>query len=183
MKTLAKVIGLTTLLGLTLGAFAQEAQAVDELFVTAATEGNLYEIQSSELALESASSEDVQSYAQMMVEDHTRLGEAMTQVATELGVTPPTEPGAAQQLMLAQLSGLEGAAFDQAYLMQQVMSHQMEISLFEIAVQDAQNEQLTAFAQENLPSLQAHLQAAQSLMQQGGMTGGGMTGGSTGGGN
>lgn len=124
MKHLAKVVGLTALLALTLGAFAQEAQAVDELFVSAAMKGNLYEIQSSELALESASSEDVRSYAQMMVEDHTRLGEAVAQVASELGVTPPTEPGAAQQLMLAHLSGLEGAAFDQAYLMQQVMSHQ-----------------------------------------------------------
>lgn len=177
MRHLAKVIGLTTLLGLTLGAFAQETQAVDELFITAATEGNLYEIQSSELALERASSEDVRSYAQMIVEDHTRLAEAMAQVASELGVTLPTELGAAQQLMIAHLSSSEGAAFDQAYLMQQVMSHQMEISLFEIAVQDAQNAQLTAFAQENLPILQAHLQAAHGLMQSGGMTGGGMTGG------
>lgn len=107
----------------------------------------------------------------------------MAQVASGLGVTPPTEPGAAQQLMLAQLSGLEGAAFDQSYLTQQVMSHQLDISLFEIAAQNAQNAQLTAFAQENLPVLQAHLRAAQGFMQSGGMMGGSMTGGSTGGGN
>ena len=99
-----KVLGLVVALMFAFVAFAQE---VDTLFATAAAQDDIYEITSSELALERAGSEEVRTFAQTMIDAHTATTEQLTPIATELGVTPPTETMAAAQLNIARLETLE----------------------------------------------------------------------------
>lgn len=141
------------------------AQATDALFVTAAAQSDLYEISSSELALERATSEAVRTFAQDMIADHTATTEQLTPTAEELGVTPPTETTAAAQLDLAYLETLEGEAFDAAYLEQQRVSHEAAVAAFEIASETAQNAALKEFATENLPIIEEHLTMVQEMAQ------------------
>ena len=129
-------------------AFPQET---DTLFPVAAAQSDLYEITSSELALERAVSEEVRTYAQTMIGHHTMTTKQLTPIAEELGLTLPTETTAAAKLDVAYLETLEGAAFDTAYMEQQMVSHQAAVAAFEIASKTAQNEALQAFAMENLP--------------------------------
>ena len=77
---------------------------------------------------------------------------------------PPTETTAAAQLDIAYLGTLEGAAFDAAYMEQQQVSHEAAVAAFEIASETAQNEDLRAFATENLPIIQEHLTMVQQML-------------------
>jgi putative membrane protein len=138
----------------------------DTLFVMTAAQGDLYEITSSQLALEQAESQEVKDFAQMMIDDHTATTEQLTAIAGELGVTPPTEPNPMQQFMLVYLQGLQGADFDTAYMRQQVVSHAAAVEAFTTAASGgAQNESLVAFANENLPTIEQHLTMAQGMAQ------------------
>lgn len=162
MKRFAgKVLGLTVVAALGVAA----AQETDALFATAAAQSDLYEIGSSELALERATSEEVRTFAQDMIDDHTATTAQLTPIAEELGVTPPTETTAAAQLDIAYLETLEGAAFDAAYLAGQRVSHEGAVAAFEIASETAQNEALRAFVTENLPVIQEHLTMVQEMTQ------------------
>ncbi len=156
-----KILGLVVASTFALVAFAQET---DTLFATAAAQGDIYEITSSELALERAASEEVRTFAQDMIADHTATTEQLTPIAEELGVTPPTETTAAAQLDIAYLETLEGAAFDTAYMEGQLVSHESAVAAFEIASKTAQNEALRAFATENLPIIREHLEMVQGMM-------------------
>jgi putative membrane protein len=166
MKTALALIAVVVALavGAVLGQQASEGQ-VDQPFVQAAAEGDLYELTSSQLAQQS-SSEAVQTFAQRMIDDHTMTAERLTELAEGIGIPLPTMPGAAQQVMIAQLMQLQGPEFDRAYAQQQVLAHQTALSLFETAAAAAQDEQLRAFAQETLPALQEHLTMAQEMAQQ-----------------
>jgi putative membrane protein len=161
------VVVLALAVGAVLGQQASEGQ-VDQPFVQAAAEGDLYELTSSQLAQQQSSSEAVQTFAQRMIDDHTMTAERLTELAESIGIPLPTMPGAAQQVMIAQLRQRQGAEFDRAYAQQQVLAHQVAVSLFETAAATAQDEQVRTFAQEALPALQEHLTMAQEMAQQAG---------------
>lgn len=143
----------------------QQGQA-DQLFVTAATQSNMYEIEAARLALERATNEDVRAFAQRMVDDHTAAGEQMSQIATDMGLQPPTDMGAAHQLKLAYLQVQEGADFDRRYMEQQILAHQDAVALFQMGGETVQDQQLRDFVLNTLPLLQEHLELAQQLGQQ-----------------
>lgn len=145
---------------------AQQMETLDAAFVAAASSGDMYEINSSQLAQERASNEDVLAFAQRMIEDHTRTSEQLTSLAAEANLTLPMALGPIHQFMLAHLTGLEGDAFERAYIEQQVLAHQTAVNLFQAEAEAGQNEALRTFASENLPILQDHLQAVMALMEQ-----------------
>ncbi|MDQ3396335.1 MAG: DUF4142 domain-containing protein [Deinococcota bacterium] len=174
MKNLLKAAGLGAVLVLALQAFGQgavqEVQTGDELFVTAVAQADAYEINSSQLALEHASSEEVRRFAELMVEHHTMTTEQLMELATQAGMAPVATVSPMHQLMIDYLAGLDGSEFDNAYVMQQFVVHQAAVTIFEIGARGTENEGVRAFASENLPVIQEHLQTVQELMQQLGIT-------------
>jgi putative membrane protein len=171
-----KIVTLLGLMMLAMFNFAQDTtqttQAVpavggmdaDSLFIMTAAQGDLFEITSSQLALERAESQEVRDFAQQMIDDHTATTEQLTPLASELGVTPPTEPNPMQQFMLAHLQTLQGADFDTAYMRHQVLSHSAAVDAFTTATMGAvQNQALLDFANQNLPIIQEHLTMAQEM--------------------
>jgi putative membrane protein len=148
-------------------AVTTQSMDADSLFVMTAAQEDLFEITSSQLALERAESQEVRDYAQQMITDHTATTEQLTPIASELGVTPPTEPAPAQQFMLAHLQTLQGADFDTAYLRHQVLAHQAAVDAFTTAAAGGvQNQSLVEFASQNLPTLEQHLAMAQQMAGQ-----------------
>jgi putative membrane protein len=136
----------------------------DSLFVMTAAQGDLFEITSSQLALQQGESQEVKDFAQRMIDEHTATTEQLTPIASELGVTPPTELNAMQQFMVVHLQGLQGADFDSAYMRHQVTSHSAAVDAFTTATMGAvQNQALVDFANQNLPIIQEHLTMAQEM--------------------
>lgn len=139
----------------------------DSLFVMTAAQSDLYEITSSQLALQNAESQEVKDFAQQMVTDHTATTEQLTAIASELGVTTPTEMNPMQQFMIAYLQTVQGADFDTAYMRQQVVSHHGAVEAFTTATAGGvQNESLVNFASTNLPIIEEHLSMAQQMAGQ-----------------
>lgn len=136
----------------------------DRDFLEKAAHAGHTEVEGSKLALTKATSPEVKQFAQQMVDDHTKAGEALKRLAESKGVKVPTEPAMAQKAKLKVLSARSGDGFDRDYAEEVgVKAHADTVKLFQKAAQGAKDADVKAFAQKTLPTLQHHLQMAQSL--------------------
>lgn len=125
-------------------------------FAAVASVSNMFEILSSELAVERGASEEVKAFAQQMIADHTKAGEDMATAAGEDGVAPASALDQKHQQILDRLAALEGEAFDTAYMEAQVQAHDEAVALFETYAANGADGALKAFAAATLPTLQQH---------------------------
>ena len=141
------------------------AQSVTDpaAFAAAAASSNMFEIESSELALDKASSDDAKAFAQQMIDDHTAAGEKMKAAAEGDGVVPPAAMAEKEQAQLEKLQSAEGEAFDEAYLAAQVAAHDEAVALFTSFSESGQESALRSFAAETLPALEEHQSAVRDL--------------------
>ncbi|MRX49205.1 DUF4142 domain-containing protein [Paracoccus sp. S-4012] len=146
------------------GAWAQAPAAQD--FVNQAASGGLFEVQSSELALQRSQNADTQQFANQMVTDHTANNEQLKAAAEAEGLTVPSEVAGPQAEMMQTLEAAEGDAFDPAYAEAQVTAHETAVQLYQSYAEGGDNEALKTYAQESLPVLQQHLEHAQGLAGQ-----------------
>jgi putative membrane protein len=144
----------------------EPAAPVDaQTFVTMATVSNLFEIQSSQLALANASKDEIKAFAQHMIDDHSKAGEELKAVATQEGLTVPTALDQPSADKLAQLQALTGEQFDLLYVQMQTGAHAEAVALFSGYANGGDNEALKAFAAKTLPTLQQHYQEVLALPQ------------------
>ena len=111
--------------------FAQAAASDDDKkFVEAALKGGMSEVDLGQLAVKKGNSDDVKKFGQMMVDDHTKLGEKMKAVASDIGVTPPSMTTAGDIALKAKLEVLSGDSFDKAYIEAMVKDHEEDLKDF-----------------------------------------------------
>ena len=163
-----KTFGLCAVLAFAPGAYlatAQTAPAVPDLesFAEMAGSSNMFEIESSQLAMEMSEDQDVLAFAEMMVQDHTQAGEKMKTAAESDGVTVPTAMMEKHQSELDQLQAAEEGAFDEAYLAAQVAAHDEAVALFNAFSTQGEESALRDLAAETLLTLQQHQSRAHEL--------------------
>jgi len=135
----------------------------DMSFATKAAEGGLAEVQLGKLAADKASNPDVKAFGQQMVDDHSKANDQLKAVAQKDNMTLPTSPNAKQQAMYQKLSGLSGAAFDKAYVMDMVKDHEEDVKEFQKEANSGKNGDVKSFAAETLPVIQGHLSKIKSI--------------------
>jgi putative membrane protein len=131
---------------------------------------NSWDIEAGRVALKKSHSKDVRSFARMMIHDHTAVRKMGRDLAKKLKVTP-TPPGkdfALYQSHLAAMKTLRatkrGAAFDKAYIDNEVAFHQAVIDAVTTTLLPAtQNAELKNLETTVAPNFQAHLLAAKKL--------------------
>lgn len=162
MRTLV----LSTALGLaTIGAaWAQGMTAQD--FVNQAASGGLFEVQSSELALQRSQDAEVQQFANQMITDHTANNQELMATAQSAGLTVPAAIASPHAELMQSLEGAEGDAFDTTYAQAQTTAHETAVTLYQTYAQGGDNQALVAYAEKSLPVLQQHLEHAQQLAAQ-----------------
>ena len=79
-------------------------------FADKAASSNLFEIQSSELAVERSSDGEIVEFAQQMIVDHTAAGDEMMAAAQQDGITPTTTLAPDHQTILDRLEAAEDDA-------------------------------------------------------------------------
>ncbi len=136
--------------------------AGDSTFATKAAQGGMAEVKLGELAKEHASSSDVKTFGQRMIDDHTKANDELKTVASKKGITLPTDIDAKDQATYDRLSKLNGAAFDRAYMRDMVSDHRTDISEFKKEASSGTDPDLKEFASKTLPTLESHLQLAQT---------------------
>jgi putative membrane protein len=98
-----------------------------------------------------------------MVDDHSKVGEKLKEVASRESVTLPSDISAKDQATYDRLSKLSGAAFDRAYARDMVKDHETDIAAFQKEANVGKSVSLKSFASETLPTLQDHLKQAKAM--------------------
>ncbi len=150
-------------------AFVAPVQAQDMMsaqdFVTMAASSDMFEIQSSQLALQASQNPAVQSYARLMIAHHQATTANLTQAAQAAGLTPP--PPAlmpTEQALLDQVRAAgSGPAFDAAYKQAQIAGHQNALQLHQGYANGGDVPSLRQTAATAVPIVQQHLVGAQQL--------------------
>jgi len=138
--------------------------AATEKALRTAASANLFEVESSRLALARTQSAKIKEFADRMVGDHTRAANRAKQVLNEAGATmPPVMLVPAHQQQLDRLKATSNADFDRAYVEAQIQAHLEAIALVGAYAKDGDNPRLKALVAELLPTLQSHLQHARQL--------------------
>lgn len=144
---------------------AAAASAGDKKFVMKALQGGMAEVQLGQLAVQKASRPDVKEFGQKMVDDHTKLGDQMKSVASQIGVPAPTELSAKDKALMAKLEGLSGAAFDKAYVNAMVADHKEDDKEFQMEETGGRNPQVKDAATQGESLIAGHLQMAINLQK------------------
>ncbi len=143
-----------------------KASTQDKLFLKNASDGSLFEIKTSELALKKSNSDDVKKYAQQMIDDHNKLMTQMQPVAAQAGVTPPTDlVSKMHKAEYKKLQGLSGDAFDQEYIKAQMTDHQKSDADFKMEASSGMLPDEKAAAAQGEPIVAQHLQMIQQIGQ------------------
>jgi putative membrane protein len=100
------------------------AQVGTQSFVSDLIMAGMAEVQLGKIAAEQAANADIKAFGRMMVADHTKSGTELTQIASRLGVQPPTQLDEKHRELVMRLSALRGAEFDRAYMTAMVEGHE-----------------------------------------------------------
>jgi putative membrane protein len=136
-------------------------------FMTMAAMSDMFEIESSQLALENAKSDAVKQFAQQMITDHTANTQKLMQTVEAGGgsMEAPKALDERHQAIVQQLDDAEGETFDAAYIDAQVQAHAEAVALMTGYSQNGENEALKGFAEEALPVVQMHYEMVQKMDQ------------------
>jgi putative membrane protein len=132
-------------------------------FVLSAAIGGMTEVELSKLALRKSANSKTKSFAQMMVNDHSKANSELKSIATLKAIDLPSSLDNEHAAAVESLAAQTGAAFDQAYARQMVSDHQKTVALFKREASDNNDAELAAFAKKTLPTIETHLQMAMQL--------------------
>jgi len=129
---------------------------MDKMFAMKAAQGGIFEVKSSQIALQKTHNMRVMNVARRMVKEHSAANNELKTAAQDNGTTLPTKTDPMHQAVIAKLSGLSGAAFDKAYIASQEKAHTDTVKLFEKEIAMGKSAGFTAFASKNLPEIEDH---------------------------
>ena len=135
----------------------------DAQFLKKAAEDDMAEIQLGQLAMQNSTNNDVKAFAKQLVEDHTKDLEKVKSIAEQKGVQLPTSLDPKDQKTLDELSKLHGQPFDTAFLRHEARDHSKDIAKFKDESKKAQDPAVKSYAENDVHTLQHHLQIARNL--------------------
>jgi putative membrane protein len=134
----------------------------EKQFVTDAIKGDNSEVALGQLAITKGGNDQVRSFGQILVNDHTKNRNAAAAVAAKLGVSPPDSMTADAQQEEAKLRKLTGGEFDKEFVQYMVNDHEKDISEFKKEASDGHGP-AQQLASQSLPTLEEHLRIARGL--------------------
>lgn len=136
-----------------------------EDFVTEAAGSDMFELESSKLALERSQDSATKSFAQQMITDHTKTSEELKAMVTsgKVKAAISASMSSAQQSMLDDLKKLNGDDFAKLYHSAQEDAHEDAVDLFKRYGEEGENAELKAWAAKTRPALEHHLMMAKNL--------------------
>jgi putative membrane protein len=143
------------------GSSATTLGKADQKAVVDMAIANMAEVDAGKMAVGKTQNAQVKSFAQKMIDDHTKALGDVTTLAQSKGVTLPTEVDAPHKAMAAKLDKLSGDAFDKAYMADAGVSDHTKVHAklkgFASKTKDAD---VKALAAKMLPTVDEHLQMA-----------------------
>lgn len=137
----------------------------DRKFIEKAASDSMLEVEAGKLATSKASSQEVKSFASMLVADHTKANSELAQLANSKGVELAIATHGGQR-EIEKLGELSGDQFDKTYVRKfGVDDHKKDVKEYEKESRKAKDPELKAWVDKTLPTLRTHLDAANRLAQ------------------
>jgi len=136
-----------------------------QIFAENVAIGDMYEVQSGQIAAMRSHSPDIQQYAQQMVDAGTQnLNELKRLMAKEApGTEAPAQLDQTRQALLDDLQGANDQQFDARYIAQQIDQHYQALNLMRGYIKSGDDAGLKTFARQTLPILTMQLQAINAI--------------------
>ncbi|HTT65110.1 MAG TPA: DUF4142 domain-containing protein [Bryobacteraceae bacterium] len=135
----------------------------DKQFVHDAAMGGLMQVELGRLAVQKGATDAVKQFGQKMVDDHTKANEGLKKLASAESINVPDSLDSKHESQINKLSKLSGAAFDKAYIKDEVKDHEKDVHAFQDEAQNGSQAAVKEFASKTLPTLQEHLAMAKDL--------------------
>lgn len=141
-----------------------EAKTTASAYVMAAGMSDLYEINSSQIALQKSQNPATRKFADMLIKHHQKTTAATMKAAQKAGLNPtPPALDAGATASINELQGASAADFDRIYLGQQIPAHQAALDLHQSYASGGDQAPLKASAKSAVPIVRQHLQAAMKM--------------------
>lgn len=136
----------------------------DSDFAVEAADGGLYEVQLATLALTRATSPEVKKFAQMMVDDHSKVNQELKDLAGKKGIALPDVMGEKKQERYYEFERDEKKEnFDKKFMEQMVDDHEEDVKNFEKEAENGEDPDLKSWAAAKLSALRHHLEEAKRI--------------------
>ena len=150
-------------------AAAQAAKLDDPTIIAIFDAANTSDIETGTLAEKKGTTKEVRDFGAMLARDHSAVRQQGRDLAKKLGVhpTPPKDFAMAKDhaAALHTLHSTSGKAFDRAFLEHEVAFHKAVIDAVTTTLLPAlKNEEARALVTKVAPAFQAHMAAAQNLL-------------------
>lgn len=132
-------------------------------YVNNAAAGDMYEIKSSQMAIQRSQNDAVKMFAREMIAAHTATTAELKPIAQMAGITPPMELDARRASMLENLQSASAENFDSRYIDQQTAAHEEALTLHRTYADGGDHAQLKAFASKTAPAVEQHLTHVRGL--------------------
>jgi putative membrane protein len=142
------------------------AQMLNE-YVDDASMADMFEIESSNLALKKSKNAQVQQFAKHMVEDHTKSSMMLKDILAKENITskPAEKLDTEKTALLKKLQDANENEFSRVYLKMQVDAHQQALGIHQNYAAAGNNQALMAFAKDAVGVVRAHLDMVKNLEQ------------------
>ena len=166
--TIAALVGAAALAPLRATA-AQAAKLDDPTIIAIFDAANTWDMETGALAAKKGTTKDIREFGAMLERDHRVVRQQGRDLVKKLGVqpTPPKDFAMAKdhEAALNTLNSLSGKAFDRAFLAHEVAFHKAVIDAVTTTLLPAlKNEEARALVTKVAPAFQAHMAAAQNLL-------------------
>jgi putative membrane protein len=151
-------------------ALAQKPAVSDAQIAQIVVTANSIDSANGQIAIKQSKTASVDEFANLMIKDHTAVNNNATALVTKLGVKPEASDTSKSlqsqaDTEQAKLRGLGGAAFDRAYLENEVAYHQQVLgAISDVLIPNAQNAELKKMLVDVKPAFQAHLDHAKQTL-------------------
>ena len=150
---------------------AQSAKLDDPTIIAIFDAANTWDIETGAIAARKATTKEVREFGGMLARDHEVVRKQGRDLAAKLGVrpTPPADFALAKNHAdaLRTLNARSGRAFDRAFLEHEVAFHKAVIDAVNTTLLPSlKNEEARALVTKVAPAFQAHMLAAQALLDE-----------------
>ena len=165
----ARITGACAAMLLASGIAYAQAKPTDPQIAHIAYTAGVLDIEAAQQALQKSTNKDVRAFATNMEQDHKAVNDKALALVKKLGVTPEdndTSKALTKQAAdkRAQLAKLSGAAFDKAYIDNEVAYHKVVNNALETTlIPDASNPELKDLLKTGLKIFQGHEQHAEHV--------------------
>jgi len=134
-------------------------------YVRGASQGYLFEIETSRIALARTKDQNIAAYAQRMIDAHTRASDRLNDVigGQSLRAAQGNRLEQDTQYVVANLQSVNDFAFDRTYMRMQLHAHRQALRVHQNYAAAGDNRPLAAFAMDSTAAVLEHIDRAQHI--------------------